>query len=262
MFQTSVLVSGSKGNSVLVRTGETAVLLDSGVSAKTIFAALDQLGMDRNELRAVLVSHEHSDHTRGIGVLARKLKIPIFINEGTLCQCAHRIGNLPGGVQYFETGRSFSIRDLVIHPFASSHDAADSCNFTFMREGDSDERKLGVATDLGFPTVLAVNRLKHCTTLVLESNHDMHMLMEGPYDWALKQRIKSINGHLSNDQAVGVLSQVMHHGLQNLILAHLSEINNDPALALQTMQDYLQTIRSEIRLFVAGQHQHTPLLNV
>ncbi len=261
MFQTSVLVSGSKGNAVLVRTGEVAVLLDAGVAARKIFAALEDLGLNKCELQAVIVSHEHSDHTSGVGAVARKLRIPLYINEGTLDRCAHRIGDIPGGVEYFETGRSFSIRDLVIHPFASSHDAEDSCNFTFRREGD-EERKLGVATDLGFPTALAVTKLKHCTTLVLESNHDERMLMEGPYDWALKQRIKSINGHLSNLQAVGVVSQVMHHGLQNLVLAHLSEINNDPQLALNTMRNYLQTIRSDVHLLVASQNQHTPLLNV
>ncbi len=261
MFQTSVLVSGSRGNAVLVRTGEVAVLLDAGVAARRIFAALEDLGLDISELQAVIVSHEHSDHTSGVGAVARKLRIPLYINEGTLDRCAHRIGDVPGGVEYFETGRSFSICDLVIHPFASSHDAEDSCNFTFRREGD-EERKLGVATDLGFPTALAVTKLRHCTTLVLESNHDERMLMEGPYDWALKQRIKSINGHLSNLQAVGVVSQVMHQGLQNLVLAHLSEINNDPKLALNTMREFLQTIRSDIRLLVASQNRHTPLLNV
>ncbi len=261
MFQTSVLVSGSRGNAILVRTGEVAVLLDAGVAAKRIFAALANLGVNPAEIRAVIVSHEHSDHTGGVGAVARKLNIPLYVNEGTLAQCAHRIGKLPAGVEYFETGSAFNIRDLRIHPFSSSHDAADSCNFTFTRDGD-EERKLGVATDLGFPTALAVNKLKHCTTLVLESNHDERMLMEGPYDWALKQRIKSINGHLSNLQAVGVVSQVMHHGLQNLVLAHLSEINNDPRLALKTMRDYLQTIRSDILLLVADQYSHTPLLDI
>lgn len=256
-----MLVSGSRGNAILVRTGEVAVLLDAGVAAKRIFAALANLGVNPAEIRAVIVSHEHSDHTGGVGAVARKLNIPLYVNEGTLAQCAHRIGKLPAGVEYFETGSAFNIRDLRIHPFSSSHDAADSCNFTFTRDGD-EERKLGVATDLGFPTALAVNKLKHCTTLVLESNHDERMLMEGPYDWALKQRIKSINGHLSNLQAVGVVSQVMHHGLQNLVLAHLSEINNDPRLALKTMRDYLQTIRSDILLLVADQYSHTPLLDI
>ncbi|MBW6513751.1 MAG: MBL fold metallo-hydrolase [Candidatus Syntrophosphaera sp.] len=261
MFQTSVLASGSKGNAVLVRTGEVAVLLDAGVSAKAIFSALDALRIGRHEIKAVLVSHEHSDHTRSVGAIARMLKIPLYINECTYSQCAHRVGRLPEPLCLFETGSTFSIRDLRIHPFSSSHDAADSCNFTFTR-GEDEERKLGVATDLGFPTTLAVNRLKHCSTLVLESNHDERMLMAGPYDWSLKQRIKSINGHLSNIQAVGVVSQVMHHGLQNLILAHLSEINNDPRLALETMHNYLLSIRSDINLLVAEQHTHTPLINI
>lgn len=261
MFQTSVLASGSKGNAILVRTEEVSILLDAGVSARKIFSALELLGIDRHELSAVLVSHEHSDHIRSVGAIARMLKIPVYMNEETYRQCEHRIGRIPKAMCPFETGTTFNIRDLVIHPFSSSHDAVESCNFTFMKMYD-DERKLGVATDLGFPTVLALNKMKYCTTLIIESNHDERMLMDGPYDWFLKQRIKSINGHLSNVQAVGVISQIMHHGLRNLILAHLSEINNDPELALRTMHDYLQTIRSDIQLMVATQYQHTPLFDI
>ncbi len=261
MFQTSVLASGSKGNALLVRSEATSVLLDAGVAAKTIFAALEALRIERHSLQAVIVSHEHSDHVRSVGAISRLLKIPLYINYETYCQCSHRLGRLPVAVQFFETGSSFRIRDLVIHPFSSSHDAADSCNFTFLREG-AEDRKLGIATDLGYPTAMAVNKLKHCSTLILESNHDERMLLEGPYPWELKQRIKSINGHLSNLQAVGVVSQVMHHGLRNLVLAHLSETNNDPDLAYQTMLAYLTSIRSDTRLFVAEQHHHTPLLDV
>lgn len=261
MFQTSVLASGSKGNAILVRTEEVSILLDAGVAAKKIFLALEQLGLERREISAVLVSHEHSDHIRGVGAIARMLRIPVYMNDETHRNCAHRIGRMPRAICPFETGTTFAIRDLVIHPFASSHDAAESCNFTFMKM-EENERKLGVATDLGFPTALALNKLKNCTTLILESNHDLRMLMDGPYDWFLKQRIKSLNGHLSNEQAVGVVSQIMHHGLQNLILAHLSEINNHPDLALRTMQDYLNTIRSDIQLLVAGQYQHTPLFDI
>ena len=261
MFQTSVLVSGSKGNALIVRTAEVTVLVDAGVSARTIFNALNELGIDRQELKGILISHEHSDHTRGIGAVARTLKIPVYANYDTYTRCAEKIGRLPEPVRFFETGRSFNIRDLIIHPFSSPHDAADSCNFTFVKE-DEGERKLGYATDLGFPTKLAINKLMYCTTLVLESNHDLQMLKDGPYDWYLKQRIQSDNGHLSNIQAVGVVSQVMHHGLENLILAHLSEINNNPQLAHDTMTDYLKTIRSEVRLLVAGQYEHTPLINI
>jgi len=261
MFQTSVLASGSKGNAILVRSSEAAVLLDSGVSAKSIFNALDNLRVSRSEIKAIIISHEHSDHTRGVGAISRQLKIPIYANLDTYERCAERIGRLAEPVRFFETGDSFSVADLLIHPFASSHDAADSCNFTFRIKNEG-ERKLGVATDLGYPSALSVKQLSHCTTLVLESNHDEQMLMNGPYDWALKQRIKSIKGHLSNVQAVGAVSQVLHHGLENLVLAHLSETNNKPDLAWETMSSYLQSIRSEIRLIVADQYQHTPLLNV
>jgi phosphoribosyl 1,2-cyclic phosphodiesterase len=261
MFQTSVLVSGSKGNAIIVRTEEVAILLDAGVSARTIFSALEKLRIDKQEIKAVLISHEHSDHVRGAGAVCRILKVPVYINLDTYSHCEHRLGKLPELVRFFDTGNSFRINNLCCHPFSSSHDAADSCNFTFTKTEDC-ERKLGVATDLGFPTALSINKLKHCTTLILESNHDERMLMEGPYDWALKQRIKSIRGHLSNLQAVGVISQVMHHKLDNLILAHLSEINNAPELARVTMSAYLKSIRSDLNLLIADQYDHTPLLNV
>ncbi|MDP2173315.1 MAG: MBL fold metallo-hydrolase [Candidatus Cloacimonadaceae bacterium] len=261
MFQTSVLVSGSKGNSVLVRTENSALLLDAGVSAKKLFAAMETLGVSRHEIKAIIVSHEHSDHTRSAGALSRLLKVPIYLNEETHEYCAHKLGSLSVPTCFFETGESFYVGDIVVHPFSSSHDAADSCNFTFSKD-DCSDLKLGVAMDLGFPTQLCIAKLKNCSSLVLESNHDERMLMEGPYDWPLKQRIKSTRGHLSNIQAVGVVSQVLHYELKHIILAHLSEINNDPALAYETMQNYLTSVRSDAKLFVASQYQNTPLFSI
>ena len=261
MFQTSVLVSGSKGNSVLVRTEETALLLDAGVPAKTILSALESLRVDRESVKAILVSHEHSDHVRGVGVVARALGIPVFFNEDTYQSCQHRLGKLPWEPVFFETGRTFQIGNLLVHPFSSSHDAADGCNFTFRRVGD-EERKLGVATDLGYPSNLTVEKLRHCSTLVLESNHDLEMLMNGPYDWELKRRVKSRLGHLSNEQAVGLISQIMHPGLENLVLAHLSETNNRPDIAFQAMKTHLEELRRDLNLLVADQYAHTPLINV
>jgi phosphoribosyl 1,2-cyclic phosphodiesterase len=149
----------------------------------------------------------------------------------------------------------------VVEAFASSHDAADSCNFVFFPEADP-TRKLGVATDLGYPTQLSLQKLSGASTLILESNHDEIMLMEGPYDWHLKQRIKGPHGHLSNDQAVGLISRLIHPGLKNLVLAHLSEINNHPDLAKSTMESYLASIRADINLIVAQQDRHTMLLDV
>lgn len=261
MFQTTVIASGSKGNCVLVRTAKTAVLLDAGVSAKRILQSLEALHVDREELKAIFLSHEHSDHSRSVGSLSRTLKIPLYITRDTLMQTAHRLGNLHDRVIHFSVGKPVLIEDLKVHPFMSSHDAIDSCNFTFECVGVS-HAKLGVATDLGYPTKLCLNHLSSCSTLILESNHDEQMLMDGPYEWFLKQRVKGKQGHLSNLQAVGVMSCVMHERLKNLILAHLSEINNTPSLAENTMRNYLSQIRSDINLIVAEQNRHTPLINV
>ncbi|MDZ4181770.1 MAG: MBL fold metallo-hydrolase, partial [Candidatus Cloacimonadaceae bacterium] len=133
MFQTSVLVSGSKGNSVLVRTENSALLLDAGVSAKKLYEAMEALGVSRFELKAIIVSHEHSDHTRSAGAISRLLKIPIYLNEETHDYCAHRLGRLSVAPMFFETGTAFNVGDIIVHPFSSSHDAADSCNFTFRK---------------------------------------------------------------------------------------------------------------------------------
>lgn len=258
MFQISVLASGSKGNSMLVRSRDTALILDAGISLKRIRLALDELQVSPNTIKAVIISHEHSDHTRSAGALSRSFKIPLFISADTYAYCAHRLGKVHERLVYFESGVEFMVGDILVQPFQSSHDAIDSCNFVFIHN----ERKLGVATDLGNFSKLTLLKLSLANTLVLESNHDMQMLMEGPYEWNLKMRVKSEHGHLSNDQAVGLLSQVMHHGLQNIILAHLSEINNHPDLAFRVMNDYLQSIRSDIHLMVANQYCQTPLVDV
>jgi phosphoribosyl 1,2-cyclic phosphodiesterase len=261
MFQTSVIASGSKGNCVLVQTSSTAILLDAGISMFRILEAMEALRIDPRKLSAILVSHEHGDHTRSVGAVSRKLRIPIMLNRPTLSRCGDRIGNVGDRIQIFQTGSSFTIGDISVEAFASSHDAAEGCNFCLYPASEP-ERRLGIATDLGYPSQLSVVKLSNASTLILESNHDETMLMNGPYDWHLKQRIRSTHGHLSNLQAVGLLSSILHPGLKNLILAHLSEINNDPALALSTMRSYLDSIRSDINLQVARQDTHTPLLDV
>jgi phosphoribosyl 1,2-cyclic phosphodiesterase len=258
MFQTSILASGSKGNSILVRSRDTGIILDAGISMKRIWEAFDALELPRSLVKAVIVSHEHSDHTRSAGALCRSLKVPLFISPDTYAYCSHRMGRVDERLVYFEAGVDFMVGDILVQPFRSSHDAVDSCNFTFAH----DDRKLGVAIDLGYFTKLTLLKLSEVNTLVLESNHDLQMLMDGPYDWNLKKRVKSEHGHLSNEQAVGLLSQVLHPGLQNLILAHLSETNNHPDLARNVMSNYLQSIRSDIRLLLADQYCHTPLIDI
>jgi phosphoribosyl 1,2-cyclic phosphodiesterase len=261
MFQTSVLASGSKGNSILIKTESTHLLLDVGLSGKKIISLLESIDVDPQMLDAVIVSHEHSDHVSGVGVICRRFNIPLYITHLTYSVCCHGIGKLPAGVKYFETGKEFTIGDIVIKAFPSSHDVIDGSNFIFWKKGDVN-RKLTVATDLGYSSNLMLHNVKESTSIILESNHDVKMLLNGPYPPHLKQRIKSRQGHLSNEQAVGVMTQVLHSGLKNLILVHLSEKNNLPELAEKIMSDFLKEVKYDLNLLVSSQYEATGLIDI
>ncbi|MBW6515949.1 MAG: MBL fold metallo-hydrolase [Candidatus Cloacimonetes bacterium] len=261
MFQTAVLASGSKGNCILVRTEETELLFDAGLSWRQTQIALQHLTLSHERIKGIVISHEHSDHIQGVGVICRKLKIPVYITELTYSASLRRFERVDSDIIFFRAGDYLEIGDLEVHPFPSSHDAIDACNFTIRKIGDPD-RKLGMATDLGFSSQMLLEKLKNSTTLILESNHDMRMLMEGPYTWPLKQRIKSINGHLSNDQAIGVLTQIFHSGLRNIILAHLSEENNHPAIVEDLMNNFINNIKAQTKINVSFQNKPTPLIDV
>lgn len=260
MFQTSVLASGSKGNAVFIRTENTAFLLDAGLSGKKIFALLESIEVDPSNLKGIIISHEHSDHISGAGILCRKLNIPLYSSELTYSTCCHRIGKLPSGTKYFRVGEKFEIDDVVIRPFPSSHDVIDGSNFIFKQKGN--DNKLAVATDVGYSSNLMLHNLKESSTIILESNHDVHMLLTGPYPPHLKQRIKSRQGHLSNEQAVGVMTQILHPKLKNLVLAHLSEKNNLPDLAHKIMSEFLKEVKHELNLLVSSQYEATKILDV
>jgi phosphoribosyl 1,2-cyclic phosphodiesterase len=261
MFQTAILASGSKGNSIIIRTSGTKILLDAGLSGKRISKSILELGLKESKLNALIVSHEHNDHVGGAGIICRKFNIPLFITELTYEAVKSRLGNIPAGIRYFEPGKSFSIGDIKVTPFSSSHDVVDGSNFTFEKVGCK-ERKLAVATDLGFSSRLLLNRFKRASTIILESNHDEEMLLRGPYPFHLKQRVKSRQGHLSNEQAVAVISQVIHPGLKNLVLAHLSEQNNTPEIAKRVMEDYLKEVNYQLNLFISLQNKPTPILDI
>lgn len=261
MFQTSVLASGSKGNSIFIRTESTHLILDAGLSGIKIISLLESINVDPKKLDAVIVSHEHGDHASGVGILCRRFNIPLYITSLTYSVCCHSIGKLPIGVKYFETGKEFAIGDIIIKAFPSSHDVIDGSNFILFKKGDN-SRKLAIATDLGYSSRLLKHNMQNSTTIILESNHDVQMLLNGPYPPHLKQRIKSRQGHLSNEQAVGVITQVLHPGLKNLILAHLSEKNNLPELACKIMSDFLKEVKYELNLQVSSQYEATGLVDV
>ncbi len=239
-----VLASGSKGNALYVEAGGRAVLVDCGLSGKELLRRLDTAGLDPGRINAILVSHEHRDHVLGVGVAARKLKIPVYLNPRT----ARRLGNALGPADFykFETGQTFELAGLTIHPFSVSHDAADPVGFTFTYKNV----KLGLATDLGEATKLVRHRLVGCHGLIMEANHDITMLDEGPYPWETKRRVKGRHGHLSNEDAAALLEELVHRDLISVTLAHLSETNNLPQLPLELAS---AALNGQCRLSAASQ---------
>ncbi len=261
MLKTSVITSGSKGNCILASSGNTNLLIDAGITFKKLNQALQTFEIPSEKINGILISHEHSDHVNGAGVLCRKTKAPLYITVQTYRRCKEKLGELPYPPVHFEVGDTIRINDLTVKTFTSSHDAIDSCNFVIFHQ-DYPDKQLAIATDLGYSPQILINNLREATTIILESNHDVKMLLEGPYDWHLKQRIKSNVGHLSNEQAVGVISQIISDKLEHLFLAHLSEINNSPDLAYNLMNNFLTSISATTKLIMTSQTEHTPLFNV
>jgi phosphoribosyl 1,2-cyclic phosphodiesterase len=231
-----MLASGSKGNAIYVSDGTTSILLDAGLSGVEIERRLNTLGLKAEHLDAILVSHEHSDHIKGVGILSRRYHLPVYLTKETE-KAAHCIVGRLEETKHFQCGEPLNINTLSVRPFSICHDAADPAGFTFSHQGI----KLGVATDLGVATSLVKTHLKGCTALILEANHDPAMLVNGPYPWPLKQRVKGRTGHLSNSDSRELLKELLHDGLSHVILAHLSETNNTMEKAISEVGLALQT---------------------
>jgi len=255
--RTCLLASGSRGNAVFVESGDTRLLIDAGLSARELSRRLGQIGVSPDSLDAVLVTHEHRDHCQGLGPMARRYSLPVYIHPETL-KALGDIGQLPE-IREFDTASTISLRDLEIDAFPITHDAANTVGFTFT----GSDGKIGLATDLGKTTRLVQQRLQHCRVLIVESNHDEEMLLQGPYPWPLKQRVRSTHGHLSNRDAAQLLGDVLWEGLEGVFLAHLSETNNQPQLAFRHARDILtrQTVCNP-QLFVASQAEVSACLRL
>ncbi len=234
-----VLASGSKGNAIYISDGDTAILVDAGLSGIEIQRRMEAAGLRVADLKAIVISHEHSDHVRGVGVMARRHGLPVYISRHTERALGASIGRLPQ-ICHFQTGRPFKIGKLDIHPFSTSHDACDPAGFTIGGNG----QKIGIATDLGIATGMVKQHLKNCALLILEANHDPTMLIQGPYPWPLKQRIQGRDGHLSNIDSGALLEELSHDGLCHVILAHLSETNNTPEKARETVEQAVQALQA------------------
>jgi phosphoribosyl 1,2-cyclic phosphodiesterase len=219
------LGSGSKGNALLVSCGRTRVLLEAGLPAETLRERMLAVGALPSSLDAIVVTHGHHDHVAAAAIFSRDHGLPVHAARATFRDPAKR----PERLSIFEPGRPFEVGELRFRPFRVPHDAVPTVGFVV--EG-SDGRRLGYTTDCGHPRPDVAEALGGVAALVLEFNHDLAMLREGPYPWPLKDRIAGPDGHLSNDQAAEILERVAHAGLTRVFLAHLSEKNNRPELAL------------------------------
>lgn len=232
----SPLFSGSSGNAIYVGNEDGAILVDAGMSARAIIEEMNTAGLDPETVKAIVVTHEHSDHVQGLGPLARKLKVPIYATQGTWDGIGRKAGKLdPLNVRVIERGVDFYAAGMNVMPFATPHDARESCGYLFSIGGI----KAAVATDLGNLKAGWLDFLLGCDIVLLESNYDPDMLIAGPYPVELKTRIKGLHGHLSNVDAGSAAVKLVESGTGTIILGHLSKENNFPELALETCRSIL-----------------------
>ena len=231
-MEIAVLASGSKGNALYLASGKTSFLIDAGLSAREIERRLGLLNRTAASLSAILVSHEHTDHIRGVGPLARRYNLPVYITEKTYVAAEGALKHLPH-VEYIDPDTPFEIGAFWFSPFLVSHDAVEPLGFS-LTDGTL---KVGIATDLGVITQLVRENMRGSHIAIVEFNHDPDMLMDGPYPWDLKQRIKGRRGHLSNPTAAKFVETIFHRDLERVVLAHLSETNNTPEMALRCLME-------------------------
>jgi len=255
-----MLGSGSSGNAAVVSRGDTHVLVDVGLSGRETARRLRECGLCPGQISAIILSHEHGDHCRGVAAFCKDLDIPVFVSDGALEASGLTLRN--GNRQRIEPGVSFEIQRIVFTPFSVPHDAADPIAFTI----ESDGVKVAIVVDLGYISNLTVERLKRCDAIVLESNHDLAMLKIGPYPWSLKQRVMSRRGHLSNESVAEYLLSGFDGAARHLVLAHLSKKNNLPDLALRAARNALEERSgvgcNQTRLALAGPDKIGPTIDL
>ncbi len=252
----SVIGSGSKGNCVYIESGNTGILIDNGFSGKEVESRLRSIGRSLDNIAAICVTHEHTDHVAGVGVLSRRCKVPVFANIGTIHGAEKKMGK-PFGFVEFETGGEFQIEDLLVRSFRISHDTADPVGFVISNGSEY----LGYCTDTGKVSKLMELRLARCHGLILEFNHNLEMLKNGPYPLMLQQRVRSSQGHLENEDAALFLKHLMHPRLRSTVIAHISETNNTPEIAHSAAKACFDPDH-EGELLVAGQDKPTKLISL
>lgn len=231
------LFSGSSGNALFLKYKDTSVLIDAGLSKFRISDAMEKIGEKASDLNAIVITHEHIDHTGGIGVMSRGYDIPVYANTSTWKSMPKSIEKIENrNIRYFETGKKFTINDMELLPFQIPHDAADPCGFSIYM----DTKKVTTVTDIGHITETILDSIKDSDLLLIESNHDTDMLINGIYPWPLKRRIKGDFGHLCNKDCGETLAKYIEYGVHNVVLGHLSAENNDPQLAYETVKECIE----------------------
>lgn len=234
----SVLASGSTGNALFVETEDQSFLVDAGLSGKAMEALFKEIDRDISKLSGILVTHEHSDHIKGLGVLARKYKLPIYANTKTWKAMERLIGEVAVEQKFsFEMEQQKAFGNLTIESFGVSHDAAEPMFYVFHQE----DKKLVLITDTGYVSDRMKGTIQNADTYIFESNHDVSMLRMGRYPWSIKRRILSDFGHVSNEDAALAMSEVVGDRTKRIYLAHLSKDNNMKDLARMSVEQTLQT---------------------
>ncbi len=265
MMRICSIASSSSGNCIYVGSSDTHILIDSGISGKKLKAGLDMIGVNPESIDGILITHEHSDHIKGLGVVSRKYNIPIYTSELTWEKIT--TSGLTGIIDTnlfnkISPDCDFTIKDLIIHPFSISHDAVQPLCYTLSK----DKKKISIATDLGCYDSYITEKLKNSNVLFIESNHDIEMLKSGDYPYYLKKRILSDKGHLSNVMSGKLICELLHENLQYIILGHLSRENNHPDTAHETVKAGLtaneQMYIRNIQLIVSEREEITGMITI
>jgi phosphoribosyl 1,2-cyclic phosphodiesterase len=261
MIRFCTLFSSSSGNCIFVSDGSTNLLIDAGVSASRIVNALSDLGVSPEDIDGILITHEHTDHVSGVGVLTRKYNIPVYANEKTHSAMKTSSGELAFGCERtIVTGETFKIRSAEIRAFKTPHDSVASVGYTVTME----DEKIAVATDTGCITKPMLSALAGWSAVVIESNHDVELLNAGPYPYNLKKRILSDYGHLSNENCAWLATQLALWGTKHIVLGHLSDKNNTPSKAYEATYKMLSEngfkVDEDVKLTVAMKSEITEIL--
>ncbi len=258
-MRVAVLGSGSRGNALLVEAEGTRLLVDAGFSARDLAHRMESLDVSPGSLAGIVITHDHADHTRGMGVFARRHGTPLYLTRGTREACAKLLTGAEV-LREYRAGVPFRVGAVEVEPFITVHDAREPVGIALV--DDATGSRLGVATGLGRPTAGIRHALARCEILVLEANHDAVLLQEAPYPWNVKARIRSSHGHLSNRAAAQFARELFHDGLLAVVLAHLSGESNRPELAQRVVGSALREVGYRGVVKVAEQDTPLPFLDV